>query len=134
MTDCIHIFQGGQELTNSSYTFSTPFQPTSSAPQQSPRMIFPGPANPPITAAPNPSGFMPVSGPRAPFVQQQQPSMLTPAVQPQSPSTMSTAMASPSVSAAPAVPTVQNVDTSNVAGIIKSDNFPNCWSTVCCTV
>ncbi|KAI5061484.1 hypothetical protein GOP47_0023989 [Adiantum capillus-veneris] len=88
--------------------FQRPFQPT-------PATLFPGPTS---VSTPTPRGFMPVSAPRAPLMQQQ-PGPVAPGMQPQSPSSLSPprAQATPAVAAPPV--TIQTVDTMKVPADLK---------------
>lgn len=104
---------GVGEWTNDPY-YQRSFQPTP-VPQTPPTMMFPGPTS---ASTQTPRGFMPVSAPRAPLMQQQ-PGTITPGMQPQSPSSLSPPRAQ-AMPAAPAPPvTIQTVDTSNVPADLK---------------
>ncbi|KAH7443245.1 hypothetical protein KP509_02G027200 [Ceratopteris richardii] len=102
------------EWTPDPNAFQKPFQAIPGA-QTTTNMMLPGPTS---GSMPAPRGFMPVPAPR-PLITQQQPSTITPGMQPQSPSSLS----SPRVYAASAVPpppvTIQTADTSNVPADLK---------------
>ena len=111
----VSLLQASREWANPSYGVPRPFQPAPGASQPTANLMFPGQGNQPISAAPTPRGFMPVSAPRAPLVQQQ-PGMLTPPMQPQSP--RSSSPTAPSLTPMPTAPvTIQTVDTSEVPGM-----------------